>query len=144
MKATRRSVVYLLLPALIFGSSLGLAQSKDYYMRVEVDTSAMRGDPQVIRNIRSGGGISIPSNPINIPLNQYQTATFRKDRNETYLSAVNMMNQVTIKFAGDSPGEFVIPSNPTSSPKVRIFLADIQPIFVSRLSRGPKEFIDRV
>jgi len=136
MTAKRRSVVSLLLPALILGSSLSLAQSRDYYMRVEVDTSSMRGDPQVISDIRSAGGVYIPSNPIDIPLNQHQTATFRKDRNETYLSAVNMMNQVTIKFAGANPGEFVIPANPTNSPKVRIFLADMQPILDGDLVSG--------
>ena len=93
--------------------------------------------------------IKIPSTPIDIPLDEFQRATFHKDRNETYLSAVNMMNQVTLKFDGAKVGEFVLPENPTSSPKVRVFLADIQPILNGDLISGkivvtdyvPGEFI---
>ncbi len=128
---------------------LALTQSTQFYMRVEVDTSQMRGDPKIINAIRSGGGVIIPSNPINIPLNEYQRATFRKDRNETYLSAVNMMNQVTLKFKGSEAGEFVLPESPANIPKVRVFLADIHPILDGDLTSGrivvedyvPGEFI---
>lgn len=140
----RKIIWFLILGCLTALNYPTLAQSKEFFMRVEVDTSTMRGDQQVVKTIRSGGGIVIPSNPINIPLNEYQRATFHQDRNETYLSAVNMMNQVTLKFNGSKPGEFVLPQNPSNSPKVRVFLADIQPILDGSLISGKIVITDYV
>ena len=112
------------------------AQSDSYYMRIEIDTSQLEGDPMMLRSIRAGHGIDIPANGFEIPLNEHQRATYRQDRDETFLSAVNMMNQVTIKFKGNSPGEYTLPEIPSNSPKVRVFLADMKPILDGNIVSG--------
>jgi len=90
---------------------------------------------ELIEGMRQSGQLLIPDE-LSIPLNKYQKATYREGSNQTFLSAVNMLNQVVIKFAGNKAGSFSLPETEVASPKVRVFLGDMQPILDGNLISG--------
>jgi len=99
------------------------------------------GDMVLIESLRQSGQLVIPEE-ISIPLNKYQKATYREGNRQTFLSAVNMLNQVVIKFEGNKPGSFALPETEVSSPKVRVFLGDMQPILDGNLINGELTITD--